>query len=109
MRQTTTASPIAMAREHAAGDRQAADDKRRVAPDDEPRPTDGVEATRIRRLARTLVGPLRRRRAGRYPNGLNARRGRSAASVGEELEQVELGHDARRTSTADHEQGRRVP
>lgn len=59
MRQTTTASPIAMAREHAAGDRQAADDKRRVAPDDEPRPTDGVEATRIRRLARTLVGPLR--------------------------------------------------
>ena len=108
MRQTTAASPIAMAREHTAGDRRAADDARRIAPDDEPRPTDGVEATRIRRLAADARRTTARRRAGRDPNGLNARRGRSASTVGEELEQVELGHDARRTAAADHEQGRRV-
>jgi len=59
MRQTTAANPIAMAREHTTGERRAADHARRIALVGGPRPVDGIEATRIRRLARTLVGPMR--------------------------------------------------
>ena len=59
MRQTTAPSPIDVARQHTADDRRAADDARRLVLDDEPQRADGIEATRIRRLARTLAGPLR--------------------------------------------------
>lgn len=58
MRQITTTSPIDVARRQTAADRSAADLERRLALDEEPRQGDGIEATRIRRLARTLLGPL---------------------------------------------------
>jgi hypothetical protein len=58
MRQTTATNPIDMARQHTSDDRRAADDARRMRLDDETRITDGIEATRIRRLARLLGGPL---------------------------------------------------
>ena len=58
MRQTTATSPLDVARQQTAGDRRAADDARRITGDDEPQPIDGIEATRIRRLARTVLGPM---------------------------------------------------
>jgi hypothetical protein len=58
MRQTTATNPIDMARQHTSDDRRAADDARRMRLDDETRITDGIEATRIRRLARLLGAPL---------------------------------------------------
>ena len=64
MRQTTAPSPIDISRQHTAGDRRAADIARRIADGDTRGVTDGIEATRIRRLARTLAGPLRGGAAG---------------------------------------------
>jgi hypothetical protein len=64
MRQTTAPSPFDVGRQHTAGDRRAADDARRITGDDDPRPTDGIEATRIRRLARTVLGPMHGRAPG---------------------------------------------
>ena len=58
MRQTTATSPIDVARRQTEADRRAADHERRLALDEEPRHSDGIEATRIRRLARTVLGPL---------------------------------------------------
>ena len=58
MRQTTATSPLDVARQRTAADRRAADNARRIRLDDERRGTDGIEATRIRRLARLLGGPL---------------------------------------------------
>jgi hypothetical protein len=58
MRQTTATRPIDMARRQTEADRRAADLERRLALDEEPRQIDGIEATRIRRLARTVLGPL---------------------------------------------------
>ena len=107
-------------REHAAGDRQAADDKRRRRSDHEPRPTPMASrpTRQSRRLAeRTLVGPLRRRRAvSAYPTAccasraLSAGRGRRNSSRSS-LVTTPAGRPPRTTSRAGRAAGqqRRTP